>query len=502
MKKLFLILPFAGLIVSCNQSVNQKASLSNSDSTKTREIKVIDNGNVSFEKYFTDKTLRLDYTHSGTSKEEHFATDQIVSDGPWPGSKFILIDKLKLGLYYFQVIGKESNILLYSRGFASIFGEWQTTPEADKTWASFDESLRLPWPKKPVTVILKKRNPENNDFVTVWTTDVDPDSREVNPADLVHTNTVDVIREHGTASDKVDIVILGDGYTKAEMTKFKNDVKRLSAVLMAQEPFLSKSNDINIRAIETPSEVSGVCKPHPGVFRRTPLSAQYGAFDSERYVLTFDNKTVRNVASQVPYDFMVILVNERTYGGGGIYNLYSTVSSDNKFADYIMVHELGHHIAGLADEYYTSSVSYEAPDVKIEPWETNITALLDPDNLKWKDLVEKGTPIPTPWNKETFDKFGYEIQKQRDSLRKAKVPEEVMETLFLNQYKKEDEYFLQDKYKNVVGAFEGAGYTPRGLYRSQLDCIMFTRHIHFCKVCQRSLVDVMEQYTTLPKDNR
>ena len=167
-----------------------------------------------------------------------------------------------------------------------------------------------------------------------------------------------------------------------------------------------------------------------------------------------------------------------------------------------MVHELGHHIAGLADEYYTSSVSYEAPDVKLEPWETNITALLDPDNLKWKDMVEKGTPIPTPWNKEPFDKFGYEIQKQRDSLRKAKVPEEVMETLFLNQYKQENEYFSKDKYRDVVGAFEGAGYTPRGLYRSQLDCIMFTRHIHFCKVCQQSLVNVMEQYITGSQDNR
>lgn len=502
MKKFFLLIPLAGLLVSCNQSANRETDVSNSGTAIGTEIQISDNGNVSFEKYFTDKTLRLDYTHSGTSKEEHFATDRIVSDGPWPGSKFILIDKLKLGPYYFQVIGKESNILLYSRGFASIFGEWQTTPEADKTWASFDESLRFPWPKEPVTIILKKRNPENNDFVTVWTTEVDPDSREVNPADLVHTNTVDVIREHGPASDKVDIVILGDGYTKAEMTKFKNDAKRLSEVLMAQEPFLSKSTDINIRAIETPSEVSGIYKPHPGVFKRTPLSLQYGAFDSERYVLTFDNKTVRNVASQVPYDFMVILVNERTYGGGGIYNLYATVSADNKFADYIMVHELGHHIAGLADEYYTSAVSYEAPDIRLEPWETNITALLDPDNLKWKDMVEKGTPIPTPWNKEPFDKFGYEIQKQRDSLRKAKVPEEVMETLFLNQYKKENEYFSKDKYKDVVGVFEGAGYTPRGLYRSQLDCIMFTRHIHFCKVCQRSLVNVMEQYTTFPKDNR
>jgi len=160
-----------------------------------------------------------------------------------------------------------------------------------------------------------------------------------------------------------------------------------------------------------------------------------------------------------------------------------------------MVHEFGHHMAGLADEYYTSSVSYEAPDITIEPWEPNITALLDKEKLKWKDLVTPGTPLPTPWNKEEFDQFGYSIQKQRDSLRKEKVPEEIMEALFMRQYNKENELFLKEQFKDAVGAFEGAGYTPKGLYRSQLDCIMFTRHIRFCKVCNQALNRVMDQYT-------
>ncbi len=495
MKAIVTVFFLAITFLSCSRSGNTHNPVSgNADSTTIKEIQVSDQGNVAYDQYFTGKTMRLDFNHSGTSKEEHFAIDRIVSDGPWPGNKFILIDKLEMGLYTLQVIDRESKILLYSRGFASIFGEWQTTPESDKQWGSFNESIRFPWPGKPVTIILNKRNLTNNKFLPVWTVDVDPASPEVNPAELVHSNTVDVIRENGNAAEKVDIVILGDGYTRAEMGKFKNDATRLSAVLMANEPFKSRARDINIRAVETPSDVSGVCKPHPGVFKRTPLSVQYGAFDSERYALTFDNKTVRNVASQVPYDFMVILVNERTYGGGGIYNLYTTVSADNKFADYIMVHEFGHHMAGLADEYYTSSVSYEAPDITLEPWERNITALLDKDKLKWKDLADPGTPLPTPWNKEAFDKFGYGIQKQRDSLRKAKVPEEVMEALFMKQFRQENEYFARDQYRDAVGAFEGAGYTPKGLYRSQLDCIMFTRHIHFCKVCRQTLDLVMDQY--------
>ncbi len=496
MKPNILFLFLLICLVACKPDQEKTAiARQGDDSTWNDTIKVIVQGDVQYDNYFTGKTMRLDYNHSGNAKEERFATDRIVSDGPWPGSRTVMIDKLEYGLYFFQVIEQKTGILLYSRGFASIFGEWQTTGEAEKQWGSFHESIRFPWPKVPVIMILKKRDLASNQFKTLWIEKIDPASREVNPAELTHRNVVDVLYDQGPASSKVDVVILGDGYTKAEMGKFKKDAKRLADVLLSNEPFAARKGDISIRAIETPSDEPGVCKPHPGVFKRTPLSVQYGAFGSERYALTFDNKTVRNVASQVPYDFMVILVNERTYGGGGIYNLYTTVSADNKFADYIMVHEFGHHMAGLADEYYTSSVSYEAPDITIEPWEPNITALLDKEKLKWKDLVTPGTPLPTPWNKEKFDDFGYQIQKQRDSLRKAKVPEEVMEALFTRQMQQEDDFFAKDQYKDAIGAFEGAGYTPKGLYRSQLDCIMFTRHIRFCKVCARAMNMVMDQYT-------
>jgi hypothetical protein len=278
------------------------------------------------------------------------------------------------------------------------------------------------------------------------------------------------------------------------MEKFRNDAARLSGYLMNAEPFKSRSNEFNIRAVETPAEISGVNKPHHGIFKRTPLTVHYSSFDSERYALSYDNRTIRDVASAVPYDLMVIMVNERTYGGGGIYNLYTTVSADNKFAEYIMVHEMGHHMAGLADEYYTSSVSYEIPEVKVEPWETNITALFDKGNLKWKDLVEKSTPLPTPWNKDEFDKAGYAIQKERDSLRAALVPENVMEDLFTRQMNQENEYFAREQYRDKVGAFEGAGYLAKGLYRPQVDCIMYTRHLVFCKVCNRSIENVIDQY--------
>ncbi|HUX97835.1 MAG TPA: M64 family metallopeptidase [Bacteroidales bacterium] len=490
MRNLLIFLLFGFLTITCIRK-DQKTDAS--QEAPSSEIEIINTGNIDYSKYFVDKTMRLDYFHTGTASEEHFAIDMVVSDGIWSGSKKILIDALELGPYFFEVIDRDSKVLLYSRGFGSVFGEWQTIPEAGEVWGTFHESLRFPWPMKPVTVIIRKRN-SSNTFSTVWTTNIDPASRQVNPAELVHSEKVFTIAENGPADKKVDLVILGDGYTREEMGKFREDAERLSGFLMSTKPFSNHASEFNIRAIETPSPGSGVSKPHHGVFKRTPLAVHYSSFDSERYALTYDNKTIRNLASAVPYDIMVILLNERTYGGGGIYNLYTTVSSDNSFAEYIMIHEMGHHIAALADEYYTSSVAYEMPEIKVEPWETNITALFDKNNLKWKDLLEPGTPVPTPWNKDEFDKAGYAIQKERDSIRAAMLPETVMEDLFRRQLKQEDGYFSKELYRDKVGAFEGAGYMSKGLYRPQIDCIMYTRHLEFCKVCSRTIEDVISQY--------
>jgi hypothetical protein len=491
MKKNFCLALSVLLFTTGCKQINKPVKSNNPEINN--KVEAVDNGNVQFENFFSDKTMRLDYFHAGTATEEHFSTDRIVSDGNWSGSKKVLLDNLKPGLYFFKVIDRESKLLLFSKGFASIFGEWQTTPEAGEKWGVFHESLRFPWPSKSVTLILEKRDSLNN-FRTIWTTDIDPASRRVNPADLTHSNKVDIISENGPAEGKVDIVILGDGYSKTEMDKFRKDASRLSGYLMNAEPFISHRKEFNIRAIETPGESSGVNKPHHGVFKRTPLTVHYSSFDSERYALSYDNRTIRDIASQVPYDLMVIMVNERTYGGGGIYNLYTTVSADNKFSEYIMIHEMGHHMAALADEYYTSAVSYEIPQVKVEPWETNITALLDKNNLKWKDLLKEGTPLPTPWNKDEFDKFGYSIQKERDSLRNAGVAEIFMEDLFTRQMETENKFFANEQYRDMVGAFEGAGYLAKGLYRPQIDCIMYTRHLRFCKVCSRSIENVISQY--------
>jgi hypothetical protein len=455
----------------------------------------INNQDVEFHQYFKNKTMRLDYFHSGTWKTEQFAIDRILSDGPWSGSKNVLKDQLHLGLYFFEILDSEFKTLLYSRGFASIFGEWQTTGEAKKQWGTFHESIRFPWPKKSVIVVLKKRDKENN-FKKIWQTHINPASRQVTPADLIHKNKIFTIVENGPAEKKLDLVILGDGYTEKEMGKFRKDATRLSKILLNAEPYKSRKSDFNIRAVETPSQVSGVNRPHPGIFKRTPLSVSYSAFDSERYALTYDNRTVRNIASAVPYEFMIIIINEKTYGGGGIYKLYATVAADNRFSDYIVIHEMGHHLAALADEYYTSQVSYELDsNITVEPWELNVTALLDKDKLKWKHLVKESTPLPTPWDKKEFESFGLTIRKERQRLRKAKAQEEELEKLFLQQREKESQMFSKMEYKDRVGAFEGASYMAKGLFRPTVNCIMFTRTLTFCPVCQNAISLVIDQYT-------
>jgi hypothetical protein len=211
-------------------------------------------------------------------------------------------------------------------------------------------------------------------------------------------------------------------------------------------------------------------------------------------VLTFDNRAMRTAAQFAPYEFIEIITNTRTYGGGGIFNLYSTVAADSEQAPYIFVHEFGHHFAGLADEYYTSPVAYTPPQVKVEPWEPNVTALLEPANLKWKDLVEPGTPIPTPWRKEEYEQHSREYGERRAQIRAANRPEEEMEALFRENRDFEVKFFAEEKYFGKVGAFEGAMYEAKGYYRPEVDCIMFTRSKTFCAVCRRAIERVIGLY--------
>lgn len=449
-----------------------------------------------FDRAFEPRTMRVDYFHTGGLGSEIVALDRVVSDGTWAGSLTRLVDDTNLGKYMFEVIDRGTNQVIYSRGFASIFGEWETTAEASAVHRTFHESLRFPWPRSSVQVVLKKRDRDGS-FHELWSAVIDPESPAVNAAEPPSEGRVWSVFRHGPPTDKVDLVLLGEGYTAAEMDKFHDDVERLVARLFDIEPFRSRKTDFNVWAIDLPSERSGVNRPHVGSFRRTPVSAEFNIFGSERYLLTFDNRRLRDVLASAPYDFVEILVNERQYGGGGIYNAQATTSVDTEFADYVFVHEFGHHFAGLADEYYVSPVSFETGAAEHpEPWEPNVTASSAGAARKWGDLIDPETPLPTPWGKERYEEHARSIQGRRAALIDAGAPEAEFDALFREQRAIEEDMLAAMEFSGRVGAFEGAMYESSGLYRSEIDCIMFTRADFFCRACRRAIERVIDLYAS------
>ena len=451
------------------------------------------------------ETMRVDYYHTGNSKEERFSLDRIVIEPlPWAGNPSRPVDGTNLGKYFFEVVDAQSGATLYSRGFSSIYGEWETTAEAGPGPSgvegsmnrTFSESLRFPAVEKPARVVVKKRDAKNA-FQPIWTLAVDPgDKFIVRGASPAPAGALLRLHESGDPARKLDLLILGDGYTAAERGKFERDARRLMRVLFGTSPFKERERDINVWGLVPPAAQSGVSRPSQGIHRRSPVAATYDAFDSERYILTFDNRAFRDLAATAPYDVVEILTNSATYGGGGIYGLYSTVAADSVWAPYIFIHEFGHHLAALADEYDTSDVAYLPATDRIEPWEPNVTALLDPATLKWKDLVKAGTPLPTPWPKERYEEDSRATQERRRRIRAENRPESEMDALFREQMKHDTALLGGSPHAHDVGAFEGANYEARGFFRPQADCIMFTRdEVPFCAVCRRAIERVLDLYT-------
>jgi hypothetical protein len=440
--------------------------------------------------------MRLDFYHTGNAKEERFSVDRVVLEAlPWPGNPSRPLDTTNRGKYFFEVVDGASGAVLYSRGFSSIYGEWETTAEAKEVDRTFAESLRFPAPAMPVRIVVKKRDARNV-FREVWSTKIDPADKFVARGAEADAGPLIKLHESGDPANKLDVLILGDGYTARERAKFERDAKRLTATLLATSPFKERQRDINVWGLSPAAAQSGISRPSQQIYRRSPVGATYDAFDSERYVLTFENRAFRDIAANAPYDVVEILTNTETYGGGGIFNLFSTAAASNLWAPYLFIHEFGHHIAGLADEYYTSDVAYLPATDRVEPWEPNVTALLDPATLKWKDLVAAGTPLPTPWPKAEFEEYTRQIQAKRRQIRTDNRPEAEMNALFREEMARDNALLNQGPHAHAVGAFEGANYEARGFYRPEADCIMFTRdEVPFCAVCRRAIEAILDLYS-------
>jgi len=465
-----------------------------------------------FDNFFIDKTMRIDYFHIGDAQTEIITIDQIYKYGIWAGSRVHLIDEFNLGRYYVKIYDKNSEELIYSKGFDSYFGEYKTSTAAiDGIKKTFHESALIPYPKEKIIFTLEKRDKENN-LNEFFRREIDPEDVNIRRDDLIDLSVmVFEPDKNGDPHERVDVAIIAEGYTRLDKDNFLADLGYFQDVFFSQEPFKSNEYKFNFYGVFKPSAESGVDEPKAGIFKNTVLNTTFNSLGSERYLLTEDNKSLRDIAANVPYDAIYIMVNSSRYGGGGIYNLFSTFTSDNQWKDFVFLHEFGHSFAGLADEYYTSSSAYNNFYPQgVEPLEANITALLDPQNLKWKEFVNDGTEIPTPWEKAGYDSMDYKWQKESRALKdkitelkKSNAPEK--EIIGAEQEynlkdklhaEKVDSYMRSSKYFGIIGAFEGAGYVSKGLYRPSLNCIMFSKGVKpFGKVCEQAIRNVIDFYT-------
>ena len=450
----------------------------------------------SFNQFFLDKTMRVDYYHTGTKGTEIFALDKVYDEGIWSGSKSQLLDNLNYGEYMLRVFDVQSGAPVYSHGYSSIFNEWHSTDEAlAGTMKTFHETVRIPFPKNKVQLTISRRDKQMI-FHEMFSVVIDPNNPSVvNTQKRTAQFKSAKLMDNGAPEKKVDLLILGDGYAKADMQKFRDDAKHYTDVFFGTSPYKERKKDFNVWTIEVESKESGIDKPGKNEWKENALGTMYDTFGSARYVLTEENRTLRDIAGQVPYDAIAILVNDNRYGGGGIYNLYTTcfTQSDAKGKewqmDYVFVHELGHSFAGLGDEYYTSSVSYnDFYQAGVEPWEPNLTASKNRENLKWRSLIDAATSVPTPWKKAEYDS----IEALRGKLdRLAADYYEKREPL----YQAEQAIIKDPAYKNIVGAFEGAGYVSKGIFRPSIDCRMFSLSlVGFDPVCSAAIEKVIDSY--------
>jgi hypothetical protein len=463
-----------------------------------------------FDKNFEDATLRIDFYHVGDAERESVTFDRFYRQGVWAGSRTQLVDPFAYGGYAVEARDAATGDLLYSQGFDSYFGEYRTTgPAAAGTQRTYSETALLPYPKRPIRVILTARRRDGTVLPLAETT-VDPASLEI--AAAPPRRGAKVVEAHigGPPHQVLDIAVLGEGYTAAEAELFVRDLAWATETLLGFEPYASNHDRLSVRGVLVPSNESGCDEPTRGLYRDTTLGVSFNALGSERYVLTEDNRSVRDVAANVPYDALIIMINHDRYGGGGIYNLFCTFAAHSEWASYLMLHEFGHSFGGLADEYYSSSTAYNDffPRGR-EPDAPNVTALLDPANLKWKDLVAPDTPLPTPWEKDVFDQKDAAYQEERQKLNEAiaeAVRSNAPDSTVLELRTRESEhaaahaawaaeYLANCAFAGRVGAFEGAGYSAFGLYRPQLDCLMFSRNLRpYCAVCQRSVEAMIARY--------
>ena len=382
--------------------------------------------------YSQSQTLRLDYIFSGTGKSSEISLDEMSCFDGWAGRRVNMKEVPVRGNGQIIMTDAHSHDTLYRQSFSTLFQEWQTTEESTKVRKSFENVLLLPMPESKARVKVEIYDFYGNICASLRH-DVDPADiliRKSNPSPAEHK----YLLQSGSPEEKIDVAIVAEGYTKAEMETFYADAKKAMDAILRHEPFGKYKDAFNFVAVALESEESGVTVPIEGEWKNTALKAHFNTFYMDRYLTTLRLKNMHDKLSGIPYEHIVILANTDTYGGGGIYNSYTMTTAHHRGFEPVVVHEFGHSFAGLADEYYYDDMYIQFYYPHTEPWEQNITTLKD-FNSKWKDMLDAG-----------------EAQ-----------------------------------------LLEGAGYQSKGVYRPSPDCRMHTNTADcFCPVCQRAISRVIE----------
>ena len=399
-----------------------------------------------FSKWFESKSLRLNYYHCGNVDSEKFFFGELKQEPFWGGSKTHLVDTSGYGNYTMEVRSVETNELLYSHGFSTLFSEWQSTPEAKSTGRCFPEAVVMPFPLQKVMVSISSRNKQGA-FEKKFEYTVNPKSYFINK-ERENLPVFDVVHS-GDPAEKVDIVLLSEGYTQDQKELFKKDCQKFASEFFTYDPYSKNKDNFNIRGVWSPSKQAGVDIPGDSTWKQTRLKSSYYTFDSERYLMVADYHEVCDVAGNAPYDYIYILANSVKYGGGAIYNFYGISAAHHlNETGKIYLHEFGHLFAGLADEYVGGVDFSDLYFPTVEPWEPNITTLFAFDK-KWKNMLSEGTLIPTPVNPENNKK---------------------------------------------LGVYEGGGYVTKGVYRPWINCMMNNMHTIdvFCPVCSKAIQEMID----------
>ena len=431
-----------GAFYSCSPKT-EKASFEGDGTVSSTFAEKVDYGT-----YFTQERLRIDFVLAGDVDDQYAFLSELHKECEWAGSPNSLIDKFGYGQYFFEAFSADK--LIYSKGFSTLFEEWRTTPQAKITPMAANQTVWMPFPKDKVHIVLYQRIRETGLFEKFYECDVDPSDTHIIPGPD-NDFAVKTLQQKGDPAHKVDLVFAGEAYTREDLPKLRKDAERMMEYLFTFEPYKHRRDDFNVYLVESVSEDGGVDIPNWGQWRRTTMDSCFDTFYEDRYLTIMNHQKIASAYSGVPFDALFIIANESKYGGGGVYGSYAMGTSDNELSDVVFIHEFGHSFAGLGDEYYTSEVAYEDYyPADVEPWEPNITTLVNFD-AKWTGMIEEGTPVPTPND--------------------------------------------PDKYYGTVGVFEGAGYMAKGCYRPYFECRMLNNTApDFCPVCQKAIEEMIDYY--------